>query len=770
MKITIAGCDYTAALDAARPLTIERKLNAPSLCSFRLTLPADGSLAAPARWQPVAITGEDGAACFTGYIAANPMPEYAGLAMTGPRYRLIIEAISDELLLDQLMMPPGTMVSGLTAGALLDSLVTRSGSSALSTQGAVLDVPVSSFAPRAGEDWSRQAGQAAGMARARYRVLNGALTLAPIPAAVHTLNESDGTLNLGGLSFSSSMQRALANDITVCGENEAAAYVTEYFLGDGVTTQFNLSADPWLTPSSASNIIRETFSEAAIDARLWSTAGTGGALSIGPNGLAVNGGSGRDGQTLLAWLDSIEMGGTLLMEAVGVRLQPGSEGILAGFFTVPETADCCVAGFQVTAQPQTGAVTLQPLLQGAVAGSTYAINPANQYTLRLRVHSPEVERMRATYYSCDDSGPISAGGEGIVAPGQIQMEIQEFINGLGAPPVTLYDGGIASLPGSCVAVAASSISLTASMRALNLRRLGSGWVVSTPASGSAYTRRIGSVDEAGECLLESTGKLVFAAGSIPAAGEQIAVSYRALSRAVGRAVNTASQQALQAAGSPPEAAWIGTVSSPAPRSSADCRNAAQMMAQAAASASAMWSGTFATTRFSLAADVWPGDALQLNAPSAGLNAQVVVRSVKLQYAPSLPDLVRYEIVFANDWAADLAIKTSAAVPANTWLPAPVAPSYAANLNALRVTALSGSSVTIDAGATPPAGGGFEIRLRDNAFMPGEDPTLVARTAVSSITFARVSWCDRFYIRMYDGATPPNYSEFSAAVFVNLPVG
>jgi len=81
MKITIAGCDYTAALDAAQPLTIERKLNAPSLCSFRLTLPADGTVAAPARWQSVAITGEDGTTCFTGYIAASPMPEYAGLAM-----------------------------------------------------------------------------------------------------------------------------------------------------------------------------------------------------------------------------------------------------------------------------------------------------------------------------------------------------------------------------------------------------------------------------------------------------------------------------------------------------------------------------------------------------------------------------------------------------------------------------------------------------------------------------------------------------------------
>ena len=47
----------------------------------------------------------------------------------------------------------------------------------------------------------------------------------------------------------------------------------------------------------------------------------------------MNGGNGIDGQTVLSWLDPVEMGGTLLLEAVGVTLSPGSTGILAGFFT-----------------------------------------------------------------------------------------------------------------------------------------------------------------------------------------------------------------------------------------------------------------------------------------------------------------------------------------------------------------------------------------------------------------------------------------------------
>jgi hypothetical protein len=206
------------------------------------------------------------------------------------------------------------------------------------------------------------------------------------------------------------------------------------------------------------------------------------------------------------------------------------------------------------------------------------------------------------------------------------------------------------------------------------------------------------------------------------------------------------------------------------RSSADCLNAALAIEQAAAGVSALWAGTYKGDRNSFAADVWPGDALLLNAPSTDLNAQVVVRSVKVSYSASYPDLVEYAIEFANDWADDLAIKTSAAVPADAWLPAAIAPAYLANLTGLTVTTLTGTTVAVNAAITPPTGGGFEIRRRDFAFMPGEDPDLVVRAALPSMTWARETANDRFYIRMYDGATPPNYSEFSTALFINLPLG
>ena len=769
MKIAIQGLDYTAALDAARPLTIERMLNKPSLCELRLSLPANGSLPAPQRGQSLAVTGDDGTPYFTGYIAVSPLPEYAGLAMEGPRYRIAVQAVSDEFLLDQLPMSPGKGATGMTAGSLMTSLVARTGSTRLSTQNLLLETAVNNFVLEPGASWSESAAKVANHARAAYRAMDGSITLAQVPATVHTLNETDGSLSLASLALTGGVKRALANDVTVCGEREPVAYVTEYFLGDGVTTQFDLAAEQFFAPASKAKIVTELFNEPTIDLTQWGNPG-GSYFSLGAGGLVMNGGSGVDGDTVLTKIDTVELGGTLLLEAAGITLALGSTGILPGLFVGFENLSGCEAGFQATAAQGTGANTLQPVVQGTPTGTCYAVNPANQYTLRIRVHCPKSERARTIYRSFGDSGAISYGGQENNAPGKMQFEIQEFVNGVAGMPVTLYDGSVASLPVACSVVAASSMNLKGTMRALHLTNLGSGWVMSTPANGNPYTRRIGTTAELAECYLANPAKLVFNSGFTPAQGEQIAVSYRTVGRAVGRAANTTSQQALAQSGLPAIATWIGTVINPPTRSSADCRNAAMTMVEASTSLSALWSGTYHGIGASFATDVWPGDALLLTAPSTNLNAQVVVRTVKLNYRSCHPDSVEYVIAFANDWADDLAIKTSTAVAADAWLPAVIGSTFADDLTGLTVTALSGTTVTIDAGVTPPAGGGFEIRRRDFAFMPGEDTDLVLRGSQQTMTFSRESANDRFYIRMFDGSMPPNYSEFSTALFINLPLG
>jgi hypothetical protein len=770
MNITIQGLDYTPALDASQPLTIERKLNEPSECRFWLALKRAGNLIAPARNQSVTIAGENGIVYFTGYVVATPLPEYFGVGVEGPLYRLAIVALCDEVLLNHLAMPATSGITGETAESLMRALISHSGSAVLATGDSSANLAISNFAPELGATWSKRARQVANMARAAFRAVNGILTLVPIQSVVHALDECDGSLNPASMTLTPSVDRIPVNDVTLCGEREPVAYVTEYFRGDGVSSAFYLGAVPYSSAASNSTIIRELFDEQEIDARVWANTGAAGCFSLGTGGLAMCGGTGTDGQTVLSWQDPVEMGGTLLLEAAGINLAAGSTGIVAGFFDGGTDVSSCTVGFQVMAQQGTGSLTLQPLVEGMPTGTAFSLNPSNQYTLRVRIHSPECYRALAIYRSSGDNGAVTAGGDWNLSPGTLQLEVQEFVNGVGGMPVTLHDGAVTSLPGTCQVVAASSLKLMGSMRAFRLTNLGSGWVVSTPPSGGAYARRLGSPAEGGECEVQAGGKLQFQTGFIPVVGEMVAVSYRTAGRATGRAVNTENQQALEQAGLPAESFWIGSVTEPPARCSADCRNAALVTAQTSADDSGLLRGTYKGSSFEFASDVWPGDALLLNAPSANLDSQVVVREVKISYRSSLPDLIEYGITFANDWAEDLAIKRNSAVPNDAWLPAPVAPIVLQNLSRLTVTNVSGSTVAINAGVLAPPGGGFEVRRRDFEFMAGTDPGLVARSSVPNISFSRESANDRFYLRMYDGSTPPNYSEFSTALFINLPLG
>jgi hypothetical protein len=797
MKIAIDGLDYSGALDAARALTIERKLNEPSTCRLWLSLlpaiaPNAAALAVPLRNQALVVTGDDGTVYFTGYLAVSPLAEYAGLGMAGPLYRYELQAVSDEILLDTQLLPPSAGTAGATVGQVVAGLVTRTANAAgLSTAGLSLGTALSKFVPEAGAKFSALAGQAAGEGRAAYRAVSGALSLAQVGSTVHALTESDGasgSLALGNLTFTAALDRALANDVTVCGAEEPVAYVTEYFLGDGVTLKFPLAQDPFFESAAQERILYELFNEPSIDLRHWSYSGGEGYFSLGGAGLVMDGGSGVDGQAALVWNDPVEAGGVMLLEAVGVVLSPGSTGLLAAVFhSSVVVVGNCVAGFQATAAAGTGVVSLAPLVNGVVAGPSYVLSstdPTAQYTLRARLYCPEVERIQQWYRVVGDAGLVAYGGGGVVASGRVLLEIEPFVDGVGGTPVVLYDGAVGFLPGAYTVAAASSLNLIGTMRSLFLKGLGTGWV-STVAPGSALStassQPVGTLADGGVCEVSRTGWLTFFTGYAPAAGAIVAVNYRTVGRAVGRAVNAASQAALAAAGEPATAVWTGSVTKPVGRSSADCRNAATALVTAAASVSAAWSGTYKTTNVALKisaggnTDVWPGDALLLDAPSlpvvggGELDVQVFVRAVTLSYGASDPDVVRYGIAFSNDWANDLSIKTSLTVPADTWLPAAIAPTYLANLTGLMVTAITASAVTVTTGVTAPTGGGFEVRRRDFAFQAGSDPDLVIRSAVSTFDIPRSSASERFYVRMFDGSVPVNYSEFSVGIFVNLPL-
>lgn len=172
--------------------------------------------------------------------------------------------------------------------------------------------------------------------------------------------------------------------------------------------------------------------------------------------------------------------------------------------------------------------------------------------------------------------------------------------------------------------------------------------------------------------------------------------------------------------------------------------------------------------------MWPGDVLAITFPSGGLTANLIVRSVRLEIGSGFPETAKYVIQFANDWAEELSMKLSTAVPTDAWipplaLPTSPAPSVAVlgNLIGLTPGVVSGISIPIAVGQNAPTGGGFEVRRTDWAFRPGSDPDLVLRSPVPNFTIPREGPIEQYYIRMYDASTPPVYSRYSSAVFVNI---
>jgi len=770
VKVTIdnldgAGAvDYSAALCADGPLKIERALNAPSICSGMLDV-SDASLAVPARRGRVVVTAASGTVLFTGYVATEPEAVYAGAGLMGPVYRYAFSAVSDEWLLDKQAVPLSGAGLAQSGGQLLTTLTSRVDDGLFTMTEVMNGLAVGVFQPSQTGSWSANAGVIANTTYAAYRVLDGAVSLQPAGTVTHALSDGDGTLQVATLK--TTQMKELANDVTVSGEEEPSAYVTETFAGDGTTTVFQLSEDPFKpkTTANSSLLLTDSFNEAVLDTQIWQVADPGSHLKLSSAGLTMTGGNGLDGQTTLTAIDPVELGGTLVIEAGSLQLGGASDGIVCGLYSGTTQSANCFVGYNVR---QSGGNTVAvPFVNGAEVGTVFTLVQGHIYTLRIRLHCVEAQRVLQSYYAMVD-GVVKAFGGGLVtAPMSVVFELQDLGAASNTPATVLYDGSVTSSPSSCSFVAVNSVQLIGSMGYCRMTQTGSAWVVSTLPSGVKMTRLIGVTGEGVDCKISAAGKVTFFTGRVPVPGEFVTVTYRVQQRAVARLENAASIAAEAAGGVPGTAQWLGKVLKPEARSSMDCESAALAVLSFATSRAAAAAGTYVAVN---PADVWPGDVLAI--ASGGQAMSVVVRRVEIVNGMACPEVLTYRMAFANDWAEGLGLTLSETIAANALLPqtALSAPgNVLANLQQLQVVSATGTALQVDAGTVPPVGGGFEVRRRDGDFGPAVDQDLVLRSPVRSFSIPREGQIEHYYVRMYDGSTPPLYSRFSSAVFTDLPV-
>ncbi len=774
MRLTIdnldglGAVDYSAAICSDGRLKIERTLNAPSRCTWQMVLTGT-NLSLPQRRGRVIATTDAGLPLFTGYIATAPETVVVGEFLGSVVGRVAVSALSDDWLLDRQKLAGA--IDGLSqpAANVLETLTSRTGAGAVTTNVIAGSRAVGVFTPNPTENWSKNAARVAAAGYATYRVLDRALSLLSAGATIHSFSDQDGSLSPGMMQTAQGME--LANDITLTGEMEPTTYVTELFLGDGSTSIFKLATAPFRPSrrSGGGTLLNDSFGEATVDADVWNVDDPGTVLSLGTNGLTLHGGNGQDGGTTLTAVAPFEVAGTLLFEFGSVQLGGASNGVLGGLYPGSISRGTCFAGFNIRQANSTTVVT--PMINGAETGTLLTLLNGHTYTLRMRLHCREAQRVNQIYYAMVEGAVQSFGGGVVAAPVELVFESQDLGAASNTPATVLYDGSVAfaSAPAVCSFALINSEQMFGSVNSCRVTRRGPLWVTSTPPSTPQRTRLVGVAGEGVDCSLSTSGTLTFFAGRIPVAGETIAVTYRLSDRSVARVADPQNIAAETAAGFPGTAQWLGKVSHPVTRSSLDCQSAATALLSLSTSADAALRGRYLTQN--PGDDVWPGDVLRFE--QSGAVTDVLVRKVTLTDAGSVPEVLTYSLDFANDWAEALGVETTAGVATDAVLPASATPvsggSTVANLSQLQVLSANGSAIQIDAGTNPLTGGGFEVRRRDGGFAANSDQDLVLRSPVRAFTLPRTEQTEHFYIRAYDGSVPPSYSAVSSAIFTDFPV-
>ena len=749
--------DYTACVQFGKDAVIQRKLNAVS--TLRMVLVLSVGLATPGVNARLSVENASGTFLFTGYVLEAPLRIVLGEATRGGVKALLVEGVSDEALLDRVVWTAGTTNLSGTAEqnwGVLGSLCSAQGlelniASGLATSSRV--------ALPGGGRWSALASSLAGSTRSTYRALNSVIDVTPIGARIHSLAPDDLGVRLTPAPLRD--LHWLASDITVQGHDEPDAYVTEIFAGDGVTSIFRLSQAPFRPHAAQITKIVDLFQGTSVNRALWAVVDASGHIAMTAGGLTCTGGSGRQNESSVFSVQEIEMGGNLLLEAQGVQLSSGSVGMLLGLYAGSTSGSGCFAGFAVTSTQ--GAVSLTATVNGAASGSAFLTTSGHLYTLRLRVYTPETERVRQSYTYPAAHNLVTIGGDVVPSTGWLELEVQDITNGIGSQATVLYSGVVPSVPPACSLGLLVSGSLACSIKSVHCSQSAP---VQVSVSGQGTTRQqliLGTAAEGGACHLTSSGEIVFYPATIPASSMLITVAYRSRRLAIARRMMPGQPGTVTS--------WAGGVVHPPAWSSVDCENAAKAILAFGNIGGAALQGRYGIQQVLTGDDLWPGDALQLCSSSDISAHQVTVHSVNLELQDASSDIVRYQVEFANDFVESLSIQTSSRLAATSDLPqaATALDTAPASLTALTIASITQTSVVFSTGLAAPVNGGFEVRRRDATFGPGIDSDLVLRTAAQTFSIPRISVVEQYFVRMYDGSRSPLYSTQSAAVFVNIPM-
>ncbi len=779
MKVTLDNFDgsglrdYTDAVALDARCRLSRPLNRPA--EYELTLVSSSpNFVVPANGARLVVTRNDtGGTLFTGYLNLAPEYEYLGWGERGPVYRYKLHALSDESLLDRKTLPVRLPFVARSAGEALRQLTEDVMPGVFDLSGIQGLDTIPSFASTPQKKWSEHAAEIALLSRGSYRAMDSTLVLQPVGATGYALNESDPTFSAAGLS----LQKAatLSNDVTMVGLVQPTAYVTDYFIGDGLTLKFNLSERPF--NRSARTLLNEEYVDAALRPARWTVTDPAAAVAVNGGKLQLTGGTGIDGQTKVQFTDKMEMGGARVFQHGDISFTAPSDGVLGGLYPGDVTVAGCLAGFRITKAGSQSVI--QALINGGLAGSVLVTQSSHHYVLTTRLYSSEIYRAREVFHSSQHPAGQPMGGGAVAANLRVVLEVHDIDPGnpatLAAPATVLYDGVLTSVPQYCTYGLANSKDMHCAIAFTRFIQEVDAEVRSALPGQPFRTRLTGSLIAGAECHVTTEPALHFFGQYVPAPSEQIVVTYRAAGRALARVQDPASIASQQGLGDDGLRGAVHLVSDPSARTSVDCENAGAALLDDGTQTA--WSGEYKVWSDFLpggAVDVFPGDGLQINVPSQQANFAAVVRDVEIEFRDLAGDHAQYAIKFANEASQPLAFHFGTAHVSGQLEVIPIAKSaagalYPAELTSAEVTAVTSTTMSIDAGTNPLPGGGFEVRRSDSGWGMANDQNLAGRFSTRNFTLPRLSRTQEYFLRPYDASAPEKYSRYSTLLHVDYPL-
>jgi hypothetical protein len=781
MKLTIdnldglGALDYTVFLDSSKNPSLVRKINSPAAFHFGLVAGL-GALAVPVIGGRVMLTLNNGGDLFTGYIAVSPTYQYQGWADCGAVYRYDVAALSDVMLMDQKAPPAHPPFVDRSAGSAFDQLTAEALPGWFDVGGVEAGDPIPYYSLDPAKKWTASAAEIALSGRFSYRDDNSNLFFTPLGANTYALTEDMATFSPADLQLQS--VNRLVNDLTILGPLEPSAHVKDYFCGDGYTSYFYMSQKPFTRSSEVALynrvILDETYTE--LDPTHWIVTDPLGVITVSNGQLQVAGGTGTDGQTLLSFIEQVELGGATMLEHGDVVFDAASDGVIGGLYTGLVTIADCVAGFRIT--PLDDCCNIQALVEGSVTGTPLATQAGHHYVFTTTLYPTETYRMQQVFHSSLYPSGTPRGGGAIACDVRVVLEVQD-INPANpasqiAPATVLYDDIITSAPGFCTYALINAGSVQCSLAFTYIWLPVDALVRETPYEGTAVTVLTGSLLDGAECQVTTSPALEFYPEYIPAANELIEVSYRGQGHAIARVINSANIQAHQRGGDDGVRGSVREIGLPVPRTSADCEIAALALLDDAGQG---WSGEYQAWSQLLpggAADIFPGDGLAVNVPSRMAVFTAIIREVDVEIADIAGENSRYTLRFVDAGDPSLDFAFVAALMKQTQVLTPIDVTevgnyYLADLTDAEVTNVGSTTVTIDAGWRPPAGGGIEVRDSDQGWGEGYSGNLIGRFTSSTFTLSRYARAQDYFLRSYDNSTPPKYSRYSAAMHIDYPL-